>query len=581
MLSFEKTLLAFFTLLLTIIILLGIVWHHYDNAFKEASRSIKYTQLILQKTEYLGSLCKNIQVESSGYAITGNAAFLNAYNDLKKGIPDNIKHFRKLNFSGNGQIERVDSLTMLINELIEFSDMNIKLREENQFSNNALTTKILTGKDFLNRIGSIVNKIKEEESKQLAIRETRYKENTASSNGIFFIFLFLILVLPAAALISIAVSFKKRKAAEEKERSSKEQLRSLINNVKDYAICMLDSEGRILEWNEGAQNIYQYSESEVLGKKIDFLYTYDDQKAGIPDYNLNKAAAEGRYETEGFRVNKAGNCFWADAYITGIYHPDGKIKGFTKVSRDFTVRKKLEEETEKALQKEKELNELKSSFVSMASHEFRTPLSSILFSASLIGKYSEPGQQEKREKHIEKIKSNVWTLSGILEEFLSIEKIEKGKITAKLEKCDCTQLIQMICNEMKGIAKTGQKIIYTNQNKDEIVTDPILFKQVLVNLLSNAIKYSPENSIVTVNTYSENSLIYISVKDEGIGISNEDQKHLFERFFRASNSGGIEGTGLGLHLVRQYLNLLNGSIRISSKEGEGTEFTVSFPLQTG
>src|SRR5690606_16244426 len=179
------------------------------------------------------------------------------------------------------------------------------------------------------------------------------------------------------------------------------------------------------------------------GKKIDFLYTYDDQRAGIPEYNLNKAAAEGRYETEGFRVNKAGNCFWADAYITAIYHPDGKIKGFTKVSRDFTVRKKLEEETEKALQKEKELNELKSSFVSMASHEFRTPLSSILFSASLIGKYNEPGQQEKREKHIEKIKSNVRTLSGILEEFLSIEKIEKGKITARPEKCDITQLVQM------------------------------------------------------------------------------------------------------------------------------------------
>src|SRR5690606_30491802 len=216
---------------------------------------------------------------------------------------------------------------------------------------------------------------------------------------------------------------------------------------------------------------------------------------------------------------------------------------------------------------------------SMASHEFRTPLSSILFSASLIGKYNEPGHQEKREKHIEKIKSNVRTLSGILEEFLSIEKIEKGKITARPEKCDITQLVQMTCNEMKGIAKAGQEIIYTTQNLDAIITDPILLKQVLVNLLSNAIKYSPENSTVAVHTFIENSLIHISVKDEGIGISAEDQKHLFERFFRASNAGGIEGTGLGLHLVKQYLDILHGSIRISSKEGDGTEFIVSFPLQ--
>src|SRR5690606_11821331 len=217
MLSFEKTLFAFFALLLTIIILLGIVWHHYDHAFKEASRSVKYTQLILEKAEHLGSLCKNIQVESSSYTITGNSAFLNAYSDLKKNIPGNINRFRKLNFSGHQQIERVDSLTILINELIKFSDINIELREENQFSTHALTTKILTGKDYLNRIGDIVHNIKDEESRQLVIRDAKYRENAVLSNRIFFIFLVLIIILPIAAFISIAVNLKKRKAAEEKE----------------------------------------------------------------------------------------------------------------------------------------------------------------------------------------------------------------------------------------------------------------------------------------------------------------------------------------------------------------------------
>jgi len=233
-------------------------------------------------------------------------------------------------------------------------------------------------------------------------------------------------------------------------------------------------------------------------------------------------------------------------------------------------------EIENALSKEKELSDLKSRFVSMASHEFRTPLSTILSSASLLAKYTESTEQEKRDKHIHRIKTSVNNLTDILNEFLSIGKIEDGKLLAHFIHFNIRELAGVICNEMQSIAREGQVISYQHEGMETVCLDPTLLRNVIINLLSNAIKFTPVNGQISIISKVTDEQVTIRVKDSGIGISADDQSHLFERFFRGANVTNIQGTGLGLHIVGKYIELMNGHIEFSSELEKGTEFIITF-----
>lgn len=234
------------------------------------------------------------------------------------------------------------------------------------------------------------------------------------------------------------------------------------------------------------------------------------------------------------------------------------------------------DELTKALSKEKELSDLKSRFVSMASHEFRTPLSTILSSASLVAKYTETEEQEKRDKHIQRIKSSVNNLTSLLNEFLSIGKIEDGKILANNISFNIKELISALCTELEGIAKKDQQIIYTHTGEEMVFLDPSLLRNVITNLLSNAIKFSSDNGIIQVTSTVSAGEIVITVQDNGVGISKEDQEHLFERFFRGANVINIQGTGLGLHIVGRYIEIMDGKIEFISQLEKGTKFIITF-----
>jgi PAS domain S-box-containing protein len=236
------------------------------------------------------------------------------------------------------------------------------------------------------------------------------------------------------------------------------------------------------------------------------------------------------------------------------------------------------EELTKALSKEKELSDLKSRFVSMASHEFRTPLSTILSSASLVAKYTETAQQENRDKHINRIKTSVSNLTDLLNEFLSIGKIEDGKIIAHYSHFNIKELLETVCAEMQNLVKAGQRIKYTHQGNEVVYLDPSLLRNVILNLLSNAIKFTPENGAIIIAGAANDKEVIISVKDSGLGISKEDQEHLFERFFRGTNAANIQGTGLGLHIVSKYIELMDGQISYNSELEKGTEFIIKFTL---
>lgn len=397
--------------------------------------------------------------------------------------------------------------------------------------------------------------------------------------------------------------FSSRKSAENDLKEVEQRFAFLVRHIKDYAIFLIDPEGRVISWNKGAEQIKGYTEAEILGQPISIFYTDEDNRLGEPDHNLRRALEEGRYESIGLRKRKDGSVFYADVVFTPIYDGRNVLKGFAKITRDITDQKKAEEDMAHTLQREKDLNEMKSRFVTLASHEFKTPLSVILSSVSLIEKYTQTDEQDKRLRHVHRIKSNVNNLKQILNDFLSLEKLEGGIVQNCPVETDLVWLARETIQDMEGALKEGQHIdlyvedagraggvedverwrgVEGSADAPRIVrVDAQLLRNVLNNLLSNGIKYSPESAAIDCVLMYFPAAVEIRVRDRGIGIPAAEQEQLFKRFFRASNSSGISGTGLGLSIVKRYLDLMGGEIRLTSAEGEGSTFTVRLPVQAG
>ncbi|MFY8003206.1 MAG: sensor histidine kinase, partial [Chitinophagaceae bacterium] len=223
------------------------------------------------------------------------------------------------------------------------------------------------------------------------------------------------------------------------------------------------------------------------------------------------------------------------------------------------------------------LNEMKSRFVSMASHEFRTPLATILSSLTLVSKYGELGEKEKQHRHIQRIKNSISYLTDLLNDVLSISKLEEGKVSIVPLQCKAEDYIKQILEDLKPLTKKGQIIRYTHSGNALMCQDVKILKIIITNLVSNAIKFSNENTIVELRTKASSHLFEIEIQDYGVGISAEDQEHLFERFFRGNNVTNIQGTGLGLNIVARYLEILGGEIHVKSQLNEGTTFLVQLP----
>jgi len=256
-----------------------------------------------------------------------------------------------------------------------------------------------------------------------------------------------------------------------------------------------------------------------------------------------------------------------------------------KLEFEIQERKSAEDalrEKEKALRKayerEKELNNLKSRFVSMASHEFRTPLSTILSSAELIEAYNEMGQDAKRVKHILRIRSAVNNLTSILNDFLSLSKLEEGKVISQPMEFILNDFCDDLLEDILPLLKPGQKVITSEGNRNTVIfLDHKILKNILLNLFSNAIKYSEQDKSIYFEFFMDDKMLHFSIRDEGIGIPAEEHEYLFTRFFRAHNVENIQGTGLGLNIVKRYLELMEGIIQFESTLGVGTRFQISLP----
>lgn len=388
-----------------------------------------------------------------------------------------------------------------------------------------------------------------------------------------------------------------------------ESLQALFEHATE-GIIISNDKGEIINANSSSERLFGYEKGELIGKKIEglipprFAKNHEGHRKSYNDnphprsmgknltlYALKKDRSEFPVEIS-LSHYKDENEMLVISFVIDISERkkfeqniqklnlelENKVNERTKVLKEAL--KELEyskDQLSQALEKEKQLNDMKSRFVSMASHEFRTPLSTILSSVSLISKYTTSDTDEKRQKHVNRIKSSVSNMTMILNDFLSADKLEEGKVHSSVSEFLFPEMVDEIISDVNGMLKDKQKIVHTHSGKDIICSDKQLIRNILLNLISNAIKFSAEGKTITVHSSVDDQCIKLDVIDQGIGIPKDEQDSLFGRFYRAKNATNIQGTGLGLNIIGKYLELLNGEISFRSELNEGTTFSVKIP----
>ncbi|HTI90180.1 MAG TPA: ATP-binding protein [Puia sp.] len=438
----------------------------------------------------------------------------------------------------------------------------------------------ISARNYTDSLRGGILRLQTEESRLLAMRQAANNDSRTSLRTAIIALLTFVFTLLCLCSFFILHNFNRRKEAEKGLEEAEQRFATLVRHIKDYAIFRIDPAGRVMSWNRGAEQIKGYTEAEIIGQPISVFYSDEDNARGEPELNMQMAAADGSYESIGIRKRKDGSLFHADVVFTALRGGEGQLTGFVKITRDISDQIRIQEEMGHALSREKQLNEMKSRFVTLASHEFKTPLSVILSSTNLIGKYSAPEMEDKRQRHINRIKSNVNNLKQLLNDFLSLEKLEEGVIRNDPSTADLVKMAEEAVQDMEEACKEGQRIECTVTGEQRpIMVDQHLLRNILNNLLSNAIKYSPESSLIRFELEFNVDKVRFRVADSGIGIPADEQQHLFERFFRAKNTTGISGTGLGLSIVKKYLDLMGGSITVASLPGSGSAFTIALPIE--
>lgn len=370
-----------------------------------------------------------------------------------------------------------------------------------------------------------------------------------------------------------------RKRAEEALRQSEERFRLLVSEVTDYAILMLDPEGRIASWNAGAERIKGYKHDEIIGQHFSCFYPAEDVEQGKPAYELKVATEQGRFEDEGWRVRKDGSRFWANVVITALRDGTGRLRGFGKVTRDFTERKRAEEVMLRAKEEAERTSRFKDQFLSTMSHELRTPLNAVLGFSDLLADERYGPLNEKQRRYINHIHTGGKHLLTLITDILDLSKIEAGRMELAIENLSVQSAFSEVLSAMQPLAdKKSHSLSARAEAGLAVRADGTRFKQILMNLIGNAIKFTPDGGRIELSGLQEDGRVRIEVKDNGPGIPDEEKKRIFEAFYRLRESvKKSEGTGLGLAITQRLVELHGEELRLNSQAGQGSCFYFSLP----
>jgi PAS domain S-box-containing protein len=363
--------------------------------------------------------------------------------------------------------------------------------------------------------------------------------------------------------------------------TDEERFQLLMDCVKDFAIFMLDLEGRVFDWNVGAEKILGYSQAEIVGRPFSTFFTPEETEAGVPDQELQRAAECGRSDDNRWHVRKDGTHFFANGVTSALRDEKGGLRGYAKVLRDNTERKRLEEELRERAEALANADRRKDEFLALLAHELRNPLSPIFNALTLLNQRNVP--QPMQQEALGMMERQVRQLARLVDDLLDVSRITRGKISLQKRPSDLNVIIEHAVETSRPLIETHnhQLSISTASEPIRLNADPIRLQQVLSNILNNAAKYSEEGGRIILTAERNGNEAVISVKDTGIGISPEMLPRVFDLFAQADGSldRSSGGLGIGLTLVKRLVELHEGKVEAHSEGlGKGSEFVIRLPL---
>jgi hypothetical protein len=358
----------------------------------------------------------------------------------------------------------------------------------------------------------------------------------------------------------------------------------LIQSVRDYGIFMLDPDGRVASWNEGARRIKGYEAEEIIGRHFSVFYPPAAKASGFPDHELEVARAVGRFEDEGWRVRKDGTQFWANVVITALFRDDGSLLGFAKVTRDLTERRAAQQrelEDARRLAEAEASSRAKSGFLAAMSHELRTPLNAISGYAQLMQEGIAGPVSEQQQEYLTRIITSQQHLLAIVNDLLNYSRVEAGEVTYERAPVQLREVVDRVLAMVMPQAERKGLELAAGQCGTQIVAlaDQLKTEQIVLNLVSNAVKFTPEGGAVSVSCGRIEGAVTIEVRDDGPGIPADKQQDIFEPFVQLGRTltSTHEGAGLGLAISRDLARAMGGDVTVESTLGAGSTFLLRLP----
>jgi PAS domain S-box-containing protein len=375
-----------------------------------------------------------------------------------------------------------------------------------------------------------------------------------------------------------------RKRGEDELRESEEKFRLLVTSVADYAIFLLNVDGTVASWNVGAERLKGYRADEIIGRHFSRFYSDEDRRAGVPANGLRSALENGRWESEGWRVRKDGSSFWADVVITALRDRNGVHRGFTKVTRDLTERKRNEDALRGLLAREREatarlreLDHLRNELVAIIAHDVRAPVGVLQGLLHLLRSEWETLTRDGQLDLIDRTVARAEMLESLVEDVFDMARIEAAEFRVDCIPIDLVEVIEQVMGDADA-SFPGRKIVLRGSLPGPVLADDHRLWQVLTNLVSNAMKFSPDDSVVDIEVAQRDGEAVVGVTDRGSGIPEDQRPLLFQRFTRLPQTTPAPGSGIGLYIAKSLIEAMNGCIWLDSIPGMGSTFRIALPL---
>lgn len=608
--------------LICLLIALGSVFLA-DRESRRAEDYVRVTFAIQSDILELHALLAEGASGVRGYLLTGDAAFLAPFEKANAELPSVFAAMRPL-ITDAEQSARLDGMEPLVfQKLAGLNELLDKGRQNGQSINDDMRQTLVDNKVVLDELRARIQQMREREDTLLQERTKQADAIRDRAQLITIVGAIVGLVGCVVAIILMSKGIVRRVASlqmtarllamgqpvtaeehardelgvlsralreaslllKEREsalRESEERFRLLVDGVHDYGIFGLDQQGRVVSWNAGAERIKGYTADEIIGEHFSRFYPQEVRDT-LPSQELQRAEADGRVEDEGWRVRKDGSRFWANVVVTALHDESGNPRGFSKITRDITDRKRNEEELLAARYKAEQASEARSAFHSRLSHEFRTPLNSILgFAQILEMDLNEPETQASLAQILRAGRH----LLSLLDDLLDLARIDAGRMELYIETLDASEIVSEAVDLARPLAaprKVGISIDMSHIPDAAITVDRRRFLQVLLNLLSNAIKFNREGGALRISArIVENDTLAIDISDTGLGIAEHRKERLFQPFERlGADSNATSGTGLGLALSQHLMQAMGGRLELGSTGADGSTFTVFAPAASG